>query len=206
MKILKNIVIAFVAILVVDGFVYRDPYVSLPHGFSIVAISHSSPCSLQYTSWHDDRTYSDFRASRRMDSSTNKWTFSLVSDSEVIDFTTEAEWLLAIQKYNASPDDSSLQLENVQSFAADENHIIGTHGRGQFILDMQANVLMTYTDKVNWSSAVVRDTHLSAEALRNPRSLLVQSRDSFMIIGYVVLLLGAVVSGWPNRASRTKTA
>jgi len=96
-----------------------------------------------------------------------------------------------------------LQLEDILSFAANENHIIGTYGGGQFILDIQSNALLTYADKAKCSSVVARSTDLFSKTLRDPKSFFVQSRDSFMIVGYVVLLFVAALSG---RWTRKKAA
>lgn len=45
--VLNLLVVAFFA-LMLDGFVNRDPYVRLPNGYAIVAISGGSPCDLTY--------------------------------------------------------------------------------------------------------------------------------------------------------------
>jgi len=165
-KLFKNIAIVFVAVLMIDGCIYRDPGVTLHGGYEIVAISPSSPCALQYVSWHDHRTYSDYSALVGTDPATNKPTFSLVSDSEVLDFNDKSDWLAAIQKHRAVPDESSLQLEDIESFAADSKHIVGTYDQGHFIVDIQANTLDTFSDEHKWASSVSHSTALSPKFTR----------------------------------------
>ena len=202
MKFLKNIVVGCFVILMIDGCVYRDPRVVLSHGYEILAISPSSPCGLQYASWRDDRPYSDYTAMRSTDSSSNATRFSLVSDSEILQFDDEAEWLGAIQEFNAAPDSSGLGLEGVESFAADENHVIGTYAAGHFVLDIQANRLVTFADETKWSSSVSQETDLSSDVLHDPKSPLAQSRHPIVVVAYAVLLIGAVVSSRRDHASQ----
>jgi len=197
-KLLKNIAIVSLFILMIDGCVYRDPYVRLSHGYEILAISPSSPCSLQYGSSNDDRRSSDFAAVSSINPETKEATFRLLNQTDVLTFTDEAQWREAIREHKASPDTFALQLENVTSFAADDDHIIGEFGDGHYLVDIAANHLNTYTSVSKWRAAVSESTELSSVKLIDPKSFFAKTRHPVALVVYVSLILVAIIMSRPT--------
>ena len=201
----KNILIVLFVILMIDGFLYRDPGVVLSDGYEISAISPSSPCLLHYQSWNDDRTYNtEFRAQCGTEVASGKKFYSLASESEYINFDTEEEWLTAIQEFHIAPDSSRLSLEDVNAFSANENYIIGTYGNGQFIVDIETNTLSTFDDESTWSEIVLKDTELSPDSLKDPRSPWLQSRHWIVNLLYLLLFATAIITTFIRIAPEQK--
>lgn len=195
MKLLKNIMIVAFVVLTIDGCIHRDPLVQLSNGYDIGAISWSSPCSLNYVPSNDQRTYSHFRAVAEIETNTNEACYGLTSPGEDLTFDDELMWQDAIRQHNASPDASWLQVENVQSFAADEHHIIGEYGSGHFLVDIAVNRLQKFADVEEWRTAVTELTTLSPSDLKDPKSLLAQSRHPAVLTCYALILVMALITG-----------
>jgi len=191
---LRNIALVAGFLFVVDGCLYRDPWVTLPHGYSIVAISPRSPCELQYTGWHDDRKYSDWSAMQGSRDGGVSREYSLMnSGGEFIDYETEAEWRAAIIEKNADPRFIAARLSGVLRHKADKNFAIGTFDGGYWLLDLANHQLSTWKSKEEWMQAVTTQTSLKATWLHNPKGRLNQSRELGVLVFYGVVLAVALV-------------
>ncbi len=202
MRFLKNLAIVAFLIFCFDGCMYRDPYVSLGNGYSIIACSPSSPCGLFYSSSDDDRVYSDYMASEWLNPATNEPEYLLEGGADLLIFTDEDKWREAIHEYNAFPYPSLLHLDNVTSFAADDGYIIGEYDGGYYIVDMGDNRLYPYTDADSWRSAVAGWTTLSTKKLTDPKSFFLQTRDPPVLAIYALLVAVAIGFGFRKRKIR----
>jgi hypothetical protein len=200
LRYIKRLGIALFSILLIDGCFYRDPGVNVGNGYWIASASSSIPCSLFYKHSDDDRTYSDYHASPKRDILVNHEPqtspYSLLNLSEPYDsmtFETKEEWLDAIQKYNAVPDEAYLELEGVTSFAADESHIIGEYQKGYYVVNVSKNTLETFDSLDAWQKAVSVRTTLTSDKLQSPHGLFVQEREGVMLVFYAFIALVAIV-------------
>lgn len=188
------LIVAFVALLL-DGCLHRDPYVQLPHGYHIVAISPGSPCCLGYDSTHDDRQYTDWWAGRVLVQEDDRqryeifWLRNRVTD-ETLEFESEHEWEAACRARNAVP--ATLQGREhcgITGFARNGPIIVAAYDNGYFILDTAENAITTFSSEQAWTDAAAA-AGLATNSLTNPKSRFVQTREplALAIIGGLILL------------------
>jgi hypothetical protein len=193
---LNLIVVAFVA-LSLDAFLHRDPYVRLPHGYSIGAISAGSPCILQYAPWDDDREYSEWRAMTsvaRKDNGSESVTFLIVNLTtiETLEFGSEQEWESQIRARNAEPSRSAMErFRGITKFGERGPLVIGDYDDGFFLLDTAKNSIESFSTKDEWSRQVAA-AGMSIDNLANPKSWAQQTREPLFVAlvgGFALLTL-----------------
>jgi hypothetical protein len=182
-RIVRNVVIVAVCLFAADGFLYRDPGVSLPHGYEIVAISSGSPCILCYKKSNDDRPHSEWTA----------WmlepdVYTLRnSTGRTIEYDSEEEWRAAAIKLRADPTDIAASLSGVTGYKANRDFAIGTFVDGYWLLDFATHRLDTWTSEDDWEHAVSARTSLKTTGLRNPKGWFNQSRDLPVLAAYAAI-------------------
>lgn len=176
--------------LTIDRCAYRDPVIKLRHGYSLEAISPSSPVELVYRGREDDRGYSAWRASRTHVLE-NGWSQTLYllhnSDTdELIEFDSESEWQRASREKRAAPLSGGPLLSDITAFGQRGGIVFGTYSAGYFILEIGSNRLMTWTSANGWSKAVARLTGEPAGGLRDAKNRLFLTRDPLFYVGAAV--------------------
>lgn len=115
-------------------------------------------------------------------------------------YASRDEWLNAGKELGVSPSDKHSEVSGITGFAANEHHVIGKHGAGYFILDIDDNRLDTWEFEASWARAVLEKTRLHPHELTNPKSRFVQTRDPAVVYAYVGLVVvffgNGVFHGW----------
>lgn len=187
-RLITNIIVAIFAILCVDGCAYRDPGVELPHGYQVAAISAKSPCRLSYSSSRDERSYSNWSASKTYDDGKlDSYDLFNPDSSELLQFDSETKWREAIAEKNANPKGMVADLMNVTGYSTNNTHLIG-YSDGYFLLTYANHKLQTWDDAEPWMNAVEKETTLNPRSLYDPKSPFVQSRHWGFYLFYVGLL------------------
>lgn len=196
---LRNIAVAVMVVLVVDQLLYRDPGISLSHGYEIYAISSGSPCELHYSVSDDDRKYSDWTPmewTERKDAPEGTASescpdrhFALInSKGEILHCNSEMEWRAAIVEKRADPARIAPSLSGITGYKANQDHVIGTFRDGYFLLDMATHKLDTWASEADWKRAVSTRTSLTTTGLQDPKSWLYRTRDMPVVLGYAAII------------------
>ncbi len=184
---LRNIAVVAAFLFVADAFIYRDPGVSLPHGYEIGAISPGSPCMLNYVASHDDRQYSDWTARKtEWNGSVTFWLTKAAGKS--IEYNSEAEWRTATIEMHADPSEIAASLSGVTGYKADKDFAIGTFADGYWLLDFATHQLKTWKSEDEWKHAVSTRTPLKTTWLRDPKGWVNQSRDPAVLVAYLAIV------------------
>lgn len=169
-------------LLFVDGFVYRDPYIKLPHGYGIGSISGSTPCSLEY-GHGDERPYSNWTALGDPygdnDGSPKTIHFLFNRDTnERLEFDNELAFRDAIRELNVRPEQSWFpSVEIIRKFNFRDLIGFGDCENGHFILDIADNDVWIIPDEAAWRSEVERLTGEPPGWLWSANSFLLKHRD-----------------------------
>lgn len=205
-RIIARILVAAFVLLLIDGFLHRDPTVELGNGYEIVAVSAASPCVLNYSPWLDSREFSDWHA---VASSTiygpngPEQTPFLLTHDELgwLEFDDEDEWQRQSIERKATIDPGYVgRVEGITGFRSDGRYVAGAFDKGFFLLDTYRNELDTYRDRNEWSRSVASVSSLDATHLKNPKSWFVQSRNVAVLAVPAAIFLPWCL--WPLRRGR----
>ena len=201
-----NILVTLSLIVLADSScIHRDPYVRLPMGYAISANSRGSTCSLYYESEMDERSYSDSYASCGEDTETGDVEYYILcKGGDVSVFRDEDEWYTELRRRNVSPSFFFSAVENVKSYAANAENIIGECAGGYYMVDISNNRIYFYSLSAEWRSAISDNTSLSSAKMVNPKSFFAQTRSPVSLVFYAAVSLAVfVVSLWRSRTKRT---
>ncbi len=131
---LRNVCVAVVFVLIVDGCIYRDPHVALPHGYNIGAISSGSPCELYYVADDDPQQFSTWSGMQALVDGESMAYYVRNDTGELLEFESQSKWKAAMLDRNADPTAIAATLDNVTRFKTDDRHLIGVCADGYFLL------------------------------------------------------------------------
>ncbi len=197
-----------VFVLMLDGCLYRDPYVDLGSGYDVGAISPGSPCILQYSSYLDTRTYSGWIAMCYTQEETGATSprYAIVNelgDGTVLEFDSIEEWNQARREKRAEPYFPSVLVSDITGIKVDGDYVIGEHQDGHFLLDIRSNSIETWSSEKDWAEAVRIRTEMTPDGLINPKSRFIQSRD---VIAYIIYIgIFAITLPWVLSPLRTRS-
>lgn len=141
-KMAFRFALLLLGVMILDGCLYRDPYVNLTGGCEIGAISPGSPCHLHYSGYHDPRTYSEWIAQEGIAESTSDVDYHLFKKDpprERLKFDSVNAWRVARRERNARPSFNGALAAGVRGFKNDDEFIIGEYYAGFFVLDVRDN-------------------------------------------------------------------
>lgn len=187
-------------LLCVDGCLYRDPYIELPHGYGIGSISNSTPCSLEYGQ-DDDRSYSPWFAIKSPAVETDELAMPrhVLMNSETdeyLEFESESRWREAIRERNVEPSQSWFpNVENIRQFNIRKHIVYGNCESGFFVLNIEDNDVRVLPDRTAWSIEVARLTGEPPGWMWNANSFFLKYRDPgyLVVVGGLTLLCLTVI-------------
>ncbi len=168
-------------LLIVDGCLYRDPYIKLPNGYGIGSISPSTPCSLEYgrseqsdRNWHAGRA----TASDANGESVRYYWLSNIRSDEFLRFDSKEDWRAAINEYRVAPSDTWMpRVEMIQHFNWRHFVIFGDCDGGHFIADTEHDDLRIIADTSEWRAEVDRLTGATPGFMWSASSFWLRHRD-----------------------------
>jgi hypothetical protein len=185
-------------LLCVDGCVYRDPYIQLPHGYGIGSISNSTPCSLEYGR-QDDRTYStwiaaDVSGCKTDGVATPSYSLMNMTTDEYLAFDDESVWRAAIRNHNVKPSQSWIpDVANIRRFNTREAFVFGDCEPGYFVLNIEENDVTIIPDEATWRSEVARLTGEPRGWMWSANSFLLKYRDPEYLAFMGILTLTCLI-------------
>lgn len=198
LRVIVNLgVVAFFA-LMLDGFVNRDPYVRLPNGYAIVAISGGSPCGLMYERDKDSRPHSDWTSLRSVvqdSSGRQSMTYTLLSRAacQALEYPSESEWRAAIREKNAVPPQLSAgACSGITRFGQRGSVVFGDCDKGYFLLSTELDEYQILRSQDEWARQVAAKTGASPGEMKDPKSWVVRTRDAFSLTvvgGFMLITL-----------------
>ena len=204
---LNLLLVAFVA-LMADGFLYRDPCVQLPDGYSIVAVSGGSPCFLTYEPWNDTRSYSSWKALHSVslgEEGQRSEDYVLIDETtgEMLEFDSPLAWDAERRARNARPCPIDMNaFSGITGFMCRDPFVIGKYDGGYFILNTAENSITSFDNQAEWVQAATK-AGMQTDRLVDPKSWLVQARHPVfyvVVAGFVLITLPWVFR--PLRAGR----
>ncbi|MCB9851554.1 MAG: hypothetical protein H6819_00550 [Phycisphaerales bacterium] len=188
-------------LLLVDGFVYRDPYIKLSHGYGIGSISNSTPCSLEYGGGDGDaRSGERWWAGVGSLGDRRIYWLSKRDSDEFLQFDNEQDWLAAIKKHHVKPSDDWLpRIENVTQFNSRESIIFGDCEGGYFIADTASNDVGVVANETAWRSEVERLTGAPPGWMWSANSFLLKYRNPEYLAFMGILTLVCLVVVYRRR-------
>ena len=201
-SLLKNIAFGVFCVFTIDGgCVIREPHTELLHGYSVSAISWSSPCSMQYRQSDDDRTYSDFVAiSHRGDRGKGR-DYVISNDTERFKYSDEESWRLAGIKHRVEPSGFLPRISDITKVASDDRNVIGVYENGYFLLTYETNHVQTFDNEADWKQSVAQETKLASAWMHDPKAYYMQSRPWGAYLFYLLMMCWAIKDGFQERIS-----
>lgn len=198
-RIIGRLLLSVFVLLLINSCVHREARVDLGDGYEIVATSGTSPCSLNYRPWVDERQYSGWYAIKDVSTFSDgvrRTSFLLGHrNHESLEFENEEDWRRAWHEYKAAFGPGEVgRVEGITAFQRDGRYVIGSYDKGFFILDMVQDQVNSFAENSEWEGAVKSTTGVTVSHLTDPKSWLVQSRNPLELVVPPVVLTWCL---WP---------
>ena len=197
-SVMVNLLLMGFFLLIVDGCVYRDPYVELPGGYRIIAISQSSPCELG-----QELTDAEwFTTSKHGD---DEIVLFNINDESMVKFGSVKEIQARFAPGTVDFSEIAPRIENVSGYTFNDQFIAGECSDSYFIVDVEAHCYESYDSKKDWAQAAAA-RGLTPSSLMNPYFRIRQWRHPATLPIYAILLLSSVLYPISNHNLKLSSA
>lgn len=167
-------------LLLVDGCIYRDPYVRLTGGYAISAISASSPCQLYLEPIPDALWFAMPPFDGEEIILVNR------QDDSTITAGSLAEIVARFPSHAIDLSQITPRVDNVTGYTFNRRFIAGECIKSHFLVDVEAHGLEEWSSRDDWANAITAKG-LSPHHLHNPKGWFHQSRHGATMVVYATL-------------------